>query len=162
MRSLMMVRHARTEDTRPGYPDKARRLTSEGEEQAAALGEDLRRRDVEVDLVLCSSADRAQQTVQAMGTTAPVVVSERLYNAGGDEILALVRELDDAVEHVLLVGHGPGLPAVVQELADPQTSDPDALATIDERFPAGALATLSVPGSWSELEQAALVSVRLP
>jgi phosphohistidine phosphatase len=162
MRRLLLLRHAQTEDSRPGFPAHARRLTPEGERQAAQLGNDLRRQQVEIDLVVCSSATRAQQTVQAMRTNAPVVVSDRLYSAGGDEIIALVRELDEDVAHVLVVGHAPGLPSVVHELADPQTSDPEALATIDRRFPVGALATLAVTGEWSELEQAALVSIRLP
>ena len=115
-----------------------------------------------IDVVVCSSATRAQQTVQALRTTAPVVVSDRLYNAGGDEILAIVRELDDDVAHVLVVAHAPGLPSVAHELADPDTSDPEALATIERRFPAGALATMAVTEEWSDLEHAALVSVRLP
>jgi phosphohistidine phosphatase len=162
MRSLMLLRHAQTEDTRPGSPDHARRLTADGEQQAAALGEHLRRQQVRIDLVVCSSATRAQQTVQALRATAPVVVSDQLYNAGGDEILALVRELDDDVAHVLVVGHAPGMPSAAHELADPQTSDPESLATIERRFPAGALATLDVTGQWSDLERAALVSLRLP
>ncbi len=162
MRSLLMLRHAQTEDIRPGSADRARRLTRVGEQQAAALGDHLRRRRVSIDLVICSPATRVQQTVQAMRTTAPVLVSDRLYNAGGDEILALVRELDDDVTHLLVVGHAPGLPAVVNELADPGTSDAEALATIEHRFPAGTLATMAVAGRWSDLERAALLSVRLP
>jgi phosphohistidine phosphatase len=162
MRTLMLMRHASTEHSRPGHRDKERRLTSEGRDQAVALGDQLRSDHVEIDLVLCSSALRAQQTVEALRSAAPVVVSDRLYNAGGDEILEAVRELDDDQLHVLVVGHGPGLPALVNELADPDRSDPKALAVIDRRFPAGTLATLAVDGPWSELEQATLVSVRLP
>jgi phosphohistidine phosphatase len=162
VRSLMLLRHAQTEDSRPGSADHARRLTREGEHQAAALGDDLRREHVEIALVLCSSATRAQQTVQALRMTAPVVVSDRLYNAGGDEILALVREVGDDVATILVAGHAPGLPSVVHELADPETSDPEALATLERRFPAGAMATMAVTQKWSDLERAALVSVRLP
>src|SRR5205823_1854377 len=105
---------------------------------------------------------RVQQTVQALRTTAPVVVCDRLYNAGGDEILALVRDLDDSVAHVLVVGHAPGLPSVVHELADPEASDPEAMATVGRQFPAGTLATMAVAGAWCDLERAVLVSVRLP
>jgi phosphohistidine phosphatase len=162
MRSLLLLRHARTEDVRPGAPDHARRLTPDGEQQAADLGEYLRREHVPIDLVVCSSATRARQTAEALPTTAPLVLSDRLYGAGGDEILALIRELDDDVAHVLLVGHAPGLPAVVHELADPETSDPRALTTLERCFPAGALAMMGVPGTWARLEHAALVSVRLP
>jgi phosphohistidine phosphatase len=160
--TLMLMRHASTEDSRPGHRDTDRRLTAEGRDQAAALGDQLRSEHVQIDLVLCSSALRARQTVEALRSAAPVVVSDRLYNAGGDEILEAVRELDDGQLHVLVVGHGPGLPGLVYELADPDSSDPTALALIDGRFPAGTLATLAVDGPWSELEQATLVSVRLP
>ena len=162
MRTLMLLRHGKTEDSRPGHRDDARRLTPAGEQQATELGDHLRREHVQVDVVLCSSATRARQTVEALGLTAPVDVADRLYKAGGDEILALIRDLDDDVEHVLVVGHSPALPAVAQELADPDASDPEALGTLERRFPAGALATLSVNGTWSELDRASLVSIRLP
>jgi phosphohistidine phosphatase len=162
MRTLMLLRHAKTEDSRPGHRDDARRLTPEGEQQAAGLGDHLRRERVQVDVVLCSSAMRARQTVEAFGLAAPVEVTDRLYEAGGDEILALIRDLDHDVEHVLVVGHSPALPAMAQELADPDGSDPEALGKLERRFPAGALATLSVNGTWSELDRANLVSIRLP
>jgi len=162
MRTLMLLRHGKTEDSRPGHRDDARRLTPAGEQQAAELGDHLRREHVQVDVVLCSSATRARQTVEALGLTAPVEVIDRLYEAGGDEILALIRDLDDDIEHVLVVGHSPALPAVAQELADPGTSDPEALGTLQRHFPAAALAMLSVDGTWSELDHASLLSIRLP
>lgn len=159
----MLLRHARAEDFRPGYPHHARRLTAAGERQAVELGDRLRAERVRVDLVLCSSATRARQTAEALGLPVPIETSDVLVDAGGgDEILALLRELPDDVAHVLLVGHAPAVPAVVHELADPQTSDLEALASIEWRFPPGTLATLRVTGSWSSLDQAALVAVRLP
>ena len=162
MRTLMLLRHGKTEDSRPGHRDDARRLTPAGEQQAAELGDHLRREHTQPDVVLCSSATRARQTVEALGLTAPVQVLDRLYEAGGDEIVALIRDLDDDIEHVLVVGHSPALPAVAQELADPDTSDPAGLGTLERHFPAGALATLSVDGTWSELDRASLLSIRLP
>jgi phosphohistidine phosphatase len=162
MRSLLLLRHAQTENVRAAATDQARRLTPDGERQAGELGQHLRSGPTPLDLVLCSSAVRAQQTVQALRVGAPVVVSDRLYDAGGDEILVLIRELPDDVTHVLVVGHAPGLPALVHELADPATSDPAARATIEWRFPAGTMATLAVTGAWATLDAAALVSVHLP
>ncbi|MGZ4650926.1 MAG: SixA phosphatase family protein [Kineosporiaceae bacterium] len=162
MRTLMLLRHAATEDSRPGHRDEARRLTRDGEKQAAQVGDRLRREDVQIDVVLCSSATRARQTVEAMRMTAPVVVTDRLYRVGGDDILNLIRDLDDRVEHVLVVGHSPSLPAVAHQLADPGASDPEALDTLERRFPACALATLSVDGTWADLDRAALISIRLP
>src|SRR4051812_9703831 len=162
MRTVMLLRHAQTEDSRPGHRDDARRLTPEGEQQAAELGDHLRQEHAPPDVVLCSSATRARQTVEALRLTAPVEVTDLLYEAGGDEILALIRELHDDVAKVLIVGHSPALPAAAQQLADPDTSDPEALATLERHFPAGALATLSVNGTWSGLARAGLLSIRLP
>jgi phosphohistidine phosphatase len=162
MRSLLLLRHATTEATRPGHPDRARRLTAEGEREAAGVGDHLRSQGTPLDVVLCSPATRTRQTVAALGLTAPVVVSDLLYDAGGDEIVDMLRTLEDAVGHVLVVAHAPGLPAVVHDLADPQDSDPQALATIQRRFPAATLAGLRFEGPWGELRSAALVSVRIP
>jgi phosphohistidine phosphatase len=123
----MLLRHGKTEDSRPGHRDDARRLTPAGEQQAAELGDHLRGEHVQVDVVLCSFATRARQTVGALGLAAPVTVTDRLYEGRGDEILALIRDLEHDVERVLVVGHSPALPAVAQELADPDASDPEAL-----------------------------------
>jgi phosphohistidine phosphatase len=165
MRNLLVLRHAHTENTRPGSTDHARRLTSDGRRQAEELGSYLRDQAVRVDRVLCSSAIRAQQTLEALGLDgfdSPADVTDELYNAGGDTILALIRAQDEEAGHLLVVGHAPGLPSVVFELADPATSDHEAMATLDGRFPAGTLAVLRTAAAWSDLAQASLVSVRLP
>jgi phosphohistidine phosphatase len=162
VRTLLLLRHATTEHGRPGAPDTARRLTDHGLSEAAAVGKHLRGGGTAVDLVLVSPATRTRQTVEALGLDAPVVVADRLYDAGGDDVLALVRDLADDVAHVLVVGHAPGLPALVHDLADPETSDAGALAAVEYRFPAATLATLAVPGTWPDLTRAALVAVRLP
>jgi phosphohistidine phosphatase len=162
MRRLMLLRHAQTENVRPGSRDRDRRLTEDGERQAIAVGEYLRGVGVGIDLLICSSAARAQQTAELLGLAAPIEVSDQLYNAGGETILTLIGEVEDDAERVLLVGHAPGLPWVAGALADPETSDPEALATIEYRFPPATLAILDVAETWAELEHAALVAVRLP
>jgi phosphohistidine phosphatase len=73
-----------------------------------------------------------------------------------------VRELPDDSHVALLVGHAPGAPGVVYELADPTTSKPEALGAIEGRFPAAALARLEFDGDWSGVEAASLLSVRMP
>ena len=65
-RSLLVLRHAQTEDVRPGGRDTERRLTADGERQAAAAAEYLRQRGITVDTVLCSSAARARQTLDLL------------------------------------------------------------------------------------------------
>ena len=162
MRSLLLLRHATAEATRPGRPDRDRQLTPDGEREAAAVGDHLRAGGTRPDLVLCSPAVRARQTADALRLDAPVVVADPLYEAGTGDLLDLLRALDDGVEQVLVVAHAPGLPALVHELADPDGSDVAALATVTRRFPAATLATVRLAGPWSGLRRATLDAVRLP
>jgi phosphohistidine phosphatase len=165
-RTVLLLRHARTEDSRPGGRDIDRRLTAEGEEQARAVGGHLAEHGLTLDAVLCSSAVRTRQTLAGLGLPLPdarrLDLSSDYYNAGADTLIAALRAQDEESRTVLLVGHAPGVPAVAYELTDPDTSDPAAVAAIDGRFPAATLARLEFAGHWADLETAALVDVRLP
>jgi phosphohistidine phosphatase len=166
-RTLLVVRHAKTEDVRPGSKDSKRRLTPDGERHALELGDYLRAQGITVDAVLCSSAARARQTLELLKLDDQLLqdrveIADRFYNAGADTLINAVRELPDDCYTVLLVGHAPGAPSVVYELADPTTSRPEALGAIEGRFPAAALARLEFDGDWSGIEAASLVSVRMP
>jgi phosphohistidine phosphatase len=166
-RTLLVLRHASTEDVRPGSKDSERRLTLDGERDALELGDYLRAQGITVDAVLCSSAARARQTLELLKLDDRLLqdrveIADRFYNAGADTLINAVRELPDDSHAALLVGHAPGAPSVVYELADPTTSSPEALRAIEGRFPAAALAQLEFDGDWSGVLAASLVSVRMP
>jgi phosphohistidine phosphatase len=165
-RTLLVLRHAKTEDSRPASKDSERRLTPDGECAALEVGDYLRTRGIGVDTVLCSSAARARQTLDLLKLDQldpnRVDIADRFYNAGTDTLINAVRELADDCHIALLVGHAPGAPGVVYELADQTTSTPEAVRAIEGRFPAAALAQLEFEGDWSGLETASLVSVRMP
>jgi phosphohistidine phosphatase len=165
-RTVLLLRHAQTEDTRSGGRDIDRQLTPLGEEQARTVGIYLAAQRLTVDAVLCSAAVRTRQTLAALGLPRPdadrLDISSDYYNAGSDTLIAALRGQDAECRTVLLVGHAPGVPAVAYELADPAASDPAGLAAIDGRFPAATLARLEFTGNWADLEAAALVDVRLP
>jgi phosphohistidine phosphatase len=166
-RTLLVLRHAKTEDTRPGSKDSERRLTPEGEREALEVGEYLRAEGITVDTVLCSSARRAQQTLELLRLSDQLrperaEIADLFYNAGTDTLINAVRELPDDCHVALLIGHAPGAPGVVYEMTDPTSSAPEAVAAIESRFPAAGLARLEFDGDWAEMEAASLVSVRMP
>jgi phosphohistidine phosphatase len=166
-RTLLVLRHAKTEDTRPGSKDSQRRLTPDGERHALEVGDHLRTQGIAVDTVLCSSALRARQTLDLLKLSDQldpdrVEIADRFYNAGTDTLINAVRELPNDCQVALLVGHAPGAPGVVYELTDQTTSTPEAVSAIEGRFPAAALANLEFDGDWSQLDSGSLVSVRLP
>ena len=162
-RTLLLLRHGRAIDFRPGGRDIDRKLTALGERQAREVGDFLREQGIEVDAVVCSSAVRARQTLDQLALHVEpgrVKVSEEYYNAGVDTLLDALRALPDDCAVALVVGHAPGVPGVALELADPEASNPSALTGLERRFPATAIAQLEFAGAWAELAEAVLVSTR--
>jgi phosphohistidine phosphatase len=166
-RTLLVLRHAKTEDMRPGGRDSERRLTPDGERHALEVGDYLRSQGIAIDAVLCSSAARARQTLELLKLGPQpaqdrVEIADLFYNAGAETLLNAVRELPDDCRVALLIGHAPGIPGLVHEMTDPAGSNPKAVSAIESRFPAAALAQLEFDRDWSEIDAGSLVSVWMP
>jgi len=104
-------------------------------------------------LVLCSSARRTVETLEALRTaideTAAVSIESQLYGADAAEILELLRTVDPQIREVLVIGHNPGLEELAIDLAgDEAGALVDALRA---KFPTGALATFDVQVDWAGL-----------
>jgi phosphohistidine phosphatase len=112
----------------------------------------LREQRIDPELVLCSSARRARQTLEgiepALGKRT-VHVEGELYAASAAELVDRLRRVPRSVRSVLVIGHNPGLQRLVLELARP---GPERRA-VEEKFPTAALATLAFDGSrWEDLD----------
>lgn len=147
MKRLHLLRHAKSSWDDPGLADHERPLAPRGEKAVLRIAEHVRSEKIAPELVLCSTALRARQTLAALlpvlAGDVEIRVEAALYGAGVDEVLARLREVDDAVGSVLVVGHNPTL----HELALALTGRGDALA----HFPTGALASLAFTAPWAEL-----------
>ncbi len=77
-------------------------------------------------------------------------VREDLYRADGVDLLAALRGLSEDIATVMMIGHNPAIADLASTLAG--DGEGDVLARMEEKFPTGALATLSFGGSWVELE----------
>ena len=163
-RTLILMRHAQTEETRPGSHDTDRRLTAHGEQQARDAGDFLRDQGMVIDTVLCSSAARTRRTLELLDLNdgAATDISVRYYNAGTDTLIESIAALPDDCRTALLVGHAPAVPGLVHELCDEATSHPEAFSSVANRFPAGTIARLEFDGSWAEVGTSRLVSARYP
>lgn len=114
MKSLFLLRHAKTERDSPSGRDFDRQLTNRGRGDAARLGKELRKESFKADLILSSPAARAAETVQEAGLTARY--EPRIYNASTGELLDIVKQVDGAVHRLMLVGHNPGFENMVAQL----------------------------------------------
>ena len=129
MKTLLLLRHAKAENAAPGSSDINRALNERGRKEAQAIGTFIRKQNLTFDLVLCSPAVRARETTElvlsAAEVTANVRYDQRIYEAGPQQLLEVISEVDDNKSAVLLVGHNPGM----EELLRALTGREEPLAT---------------------------------
>jgi phosphohistidine phosphatase len=121
VKTLTLVRHAKSSWKHPELPDRLRPLNKRGAHDAPMMGERLARREAKPDLIISSPTTRAMATAEAkareIGTPEEKIrADERLYGSDALELLEVVRELDDHLDHVMVVGHNPGLTDLANEL----------------------------------------------
>lgn len=152
-KSLMLLRHAKSSWADATIEDHERPLQDKGRGRAANLTAWLEDRDMGCDLVLCSTALRTRQTLDIVLPVlgAPEVrYEESIYEADPQDLLALLRRVDESQERVMIVGHDPGLQQLAILLA--MTASGDALDRLRRKYPTSALALLSFgEAGWSGL-----------
>lgn len=145
MKTLLLMRHAKSSWKHPGLTDRERPLNKRGRRDAPTMGDLLRQQDIVPGLIISSTARRARQTAEAVAEAAgydgEVLYLDELYGAEPAEHLAALRSLSDDVDCAMVIGHNPGLEDLLELLTDQW-----------ERLPTAAIAqmTLSVP-NWARL-----------
>lgn len=145
MKTLLIMRHAKSSWEETGLHDHDRPLNKRGKLNAPRMGRLLRELDLVPDLILTSSARRARDTAEAVadqsGYAGDVRVDEDLYAAPPEAYLEALTAADDSYERLLIIGHNPGL----EELLDMLTDEREAL-------PTAAIAHVDLPiQSWQDL-----------
>jgi phosphohistidine phosphatase len=154
---IYLLRHAKSSWDEPELLDHERPLAKRGRKAVALLRDHFHESGVAPDLVLCSSAVRAIQTLEGVREGLPpgtrVEIETGLYAAGAASLLERLRRLPEEIGSVMLVGHNPGIEDLAAELAS--GGDPDARAAVEAKYPTGGLATLGFEGPWRELDREA-------
>lgn len=152
-RTLVLLRHAKAQGS--AATDHERELSARGRADAAAVGRWLVTAGHSFDSVVSSTSTRTRETwneIRAAGVTAAEVhFEDRVYAGDADLLLEVLVQVPDSVFSVLVVGHAPTIPDLARFLADPGSNDPDAVDDLRSSFPTGALAVLTLDGSWAGL-----------
>ncbi len=156
MRRLLLLRHAKTERAEPGEPgkrDRDRKLTARGRADAPVIVAYLARHGLVPDLVLVSPVTRAGETwalvAPALAKEPRVVKDERIYNAGPETLIGIIRETRGA-RTLLVVGHNPGLHDLAVRLI--ASGDIEARARVNEKLPTSGLVVIDLPlDDWTRL-----------
>jgi phosphohistidine phosphatase len=146
MPTLYLLRHAKSSWDDPALDDHDRPLAQRGLRNAEVLAEHLRAARIVPELVLCSTAQRARETLAVvlpvLDDETEILVERGLYGASAGELLERLHAVPEAVGSAMIVAHNPGLEDLAARLAGDEAP---------ERLPTAALLELSSGGTWATL-----------
>jgi phosphohistidine phosphatase len=154
MKTLILMRHAKSGWAEPGMGDHDRRLDERGRLAAPVMAHWLDQQGYRPDQVLCSSARRTRETVDLMREAVPSLPApealETLYHAGPGSLKQHLAHLPGTCGCVLLVGHEPGLSTFLRTFGGSKPA-PECRRAYDH-LPPAAIAVLEADiGSWGKL-----------
>lgn len=130
MKTLLLLRHAKSSWKHPELADHDRPLNKRGKRTAPLIGALLQDEDLIPDLILSSSAVRAHTTAlivaQACTYEGEIKRTRKLYLAEPQDYIEVLRQVDEKHARVLVVGHNPGLESLIESLTGEAMAMPTA------------------------------------
>jgi phosphohistidine phosphatase len=147
MKTLLILRHAKSSWKDEGLTDHDRPLNKRGKRDAPRMGKLLRESDLAPDLIISSTAKRARKTASKVAKRCEyegvIELTGELYLAPPQSYLRVLSKVPDQYQRVMVVGHNPG----VEELLSMLTGESTPL-------PTAALAQIELPiEQWQDLDQ---------
>ena len=147
MKTLTLLRHAKSSWANPAASDFDRPLNKRGHRAAQIVGRELKAQGLAFDAVIASPAARVVETLEdvAEGYGSPIepAFDPRIYLASVATLLAIVREADDTTDRLLLVGHNPGLEALAMLLT--QETGNGLRGELATKYPTATVAEIALP-----------------
>jgi phosphohistidine phosphatase len=156
IKTLILVRHAKSSWDDVALPDKDRPLNDRGKRDAPKMGKRLAKRGANVDLILSSPARRAIKTAKDFADKLDyelkdISVDTRLYPGAVNDLLKIIHNLGKKLNRVMLVGHHPALSQLAHRLS------PDIV-----HMPTCAVAEFAFKAKlWRDVGKTTLVTVAL-
>lgn len=113
-RELILIRHTKSSWNDLSLRDFDRPLKKDRTDDAKNMAAYLKKLDAEPDLIVCSPAKRTRQTVEYFCDRLnyphnKVQFDERIYESSAEDILSVIRETEDTIERLVIIGHNPSL-----------------------------------------------------
>jgi len=112
MKTLYIVRHAKSSWKCPELPDDERPLLEKGKKRTRKIIDFLLDKNVTVDLIISSHATRALETAKIIGHALGypeenILISRQVYHANADQLYDQFFDLSDDINSLMIVGHNP-------------------------------------------------------
>lgn len=154
MRTVVLLRHAKSSWALPGVDDFERVLNERGDNDAVRMGDWLGAQEVMPDILLCSPATRTRMTAQhiqnTFGTERPIIFLDEFYLASSDILRKNLSTLENSAQTAMVIAHNPGLHDLALRLL---TADERARAgSMRVAFPTAACAIIELPiDDWADI-----------
>jgi len=163
-REIFILRHCKSDWDNNIHQDALRPLSVRGLRDGSAMGRWMHKQGLRPELVLCSTALRARQTIELVNESLQLPMDsihfhDDLYLASLATLLNHLATTDLAYKSVMLVGHNPGLDSLVEYIS----RDPVALSKTGKLMSTGCLAHFACTDNWQALQQQGnLLSITRP
>ncbi len=153
MLRLYIMRHAKSSWAIPGARDFDRELNDRGLQDLTKLSKVIKKEAFFPDKILCSSATRTRQTLDAVvdsfENTPEIVFTERLYSSGLDEYIEIINANAD-IQSLMIIGHNPMCGSLATSL--PGSGETAELEKIAYKYPTAALSIIDFDtNDWSHI-----------
>jgi len=136
MKTLYLLRHAKSSWDDPALSDFERPLNPRGHRTAPFMGELMKKRKLRAEIIVSSPAERAKETAvlvkEAADMPAEIVFDRRIYEASSNRLRKVVADLKNKYASAMLVGHNPGIEGFVYNLTGRVEPMPTAALAIIE------------------------------
>ncbi len=130
MKTLLLLRHAKSSWKDAALADFERPLNDRGRKAAGLIGKFIAKQDVNIDLVISSPAVRARETIdlvlRAARRSPELRFDQRVYEASPTRLLEVTSQIEDDRKSVMLVGHNPGMEELLTLLVGVEQHMPTA------------------------------------
>lgn len=128
MKTLIVIRHAKSSWAAPGVDDHDRPLNERGKKDAPEMAKRLRKKGIAIDLFLSSTALRARTTARYFAEAYKVekkdiLLEKQLHLAEPEAIYKVIATLSDDYKAVAIFGHNPGITSFVNTLSQVHIDD---------------------------------------
>ncbi len=148
MKKLYLVRHAKSSWKDASLDDLERPLNNRGKRDAPFMGELLKEKVVNPDIVFSSPAKRASKTAQIIAeqigySKKDIIYDERIYEASSRELVDFIKTIDEKYNSVMIFGHNPEFTMLTNFLSK----------NYIDNIPTCGIVALELNGSWKDIEK---------
>lgn len=142
MKTLILMRHAKSSWNNPNLPDFERPLNKRGKFDALLMAEVLRELKLNFDYLLTSSAKRAMDTAKIISDklNLQMTIDKNLYLASSTLILEIINRIDEEFSNILIIAHNPGLTSLANQISNYQL----------ENLPTSGIIAFTFDGIWKD------------